>query len=146
MSYNYNENLKLNWYKGLLISFPRLSRMELYLNKFSEIEDSLDKGEKRFTPVDLALLSAAYESLRNLVEETEHKDVEETPAQFNEWLQEKHDIYQSIFEGTALKPSAPSWEASLELFGEIASKIKLIYSNNQRKNNILSRRPISTQE
>ena len=143
---NYNENLKLNWYRVLLISFPILSRMELYLNKFSEIEESLDKGEKKYTPVDLALLSTAYESLINFDDETENKDTIETPAQFNEWLQEKHDIYQSISEGTALKPSSPSWDASIELFGKIASKINEIYSNNQSNKNILSRRQTSTQE
>ena len=143
---NYNDNLRLNWYKGLLISFPILSRMELYSNKFSEIEESLDKGEKRYTPVDLALLSTAYESLINFVDETEHKDTVEAPTQFNEWLQEKHETYQSIFEGTALKPSAPSWDASLEIFGEIASKIKKIHSNNQKEKNVLSRIMTSTQE
>ena len=143
---NYNDNLRLNWYKGLLISFPILSRMELYLNKFSEIEESLDKGEKKYTPVDLALLSTAYESLINFDDETENKDTIETPAQFNEWLQEKHETYQSIFEGTALKPSAQSWDASLKTFGKIASKIKNIHSNSQNTNNVLSKKMTSAQE
>lgn len=129
-----------------------------YLQKFNEIENSLDKGERDYTPYDLITVSKAYEVLsdttkrimhncelgeKNAVLKKEYADLsDEYNELFNNWLLNKYNEYKNVFDFKSLMPSSPSWDVSIEVFNSIAEGLKNnIYNQGEDKTYLSLRKP-----
>ena len=129
-----------------------------YTKRFEEIENSLDKGEGIYTPYDLVTVSKAYETLsdttkrimhncelgeKNAVLKKEYADLnDEYNELFNKWLLNKYIEYGEVYEGISLKPSAPSWDVPIEIFGEISSRLyENAYNQGEDKTYLSLRKP-----
>ena len=154
------ENKNINYWEFLGIPFnSSLADIKTaYLQKFNDIENSLDKGERTFTPYDLITVSKAYEVLsdtskrimhncelgeKNAVLKKEYADLsDEYNELFNKWLLDKYMEYKSVFEHTSLIPSSPSWDVPIEVFGEIAEGLNNnVYNQGEDKTYLSLRKP-----